>query len=124
MALFEDENCANKAGYRNLFIHNDECLLKGVVLLGTPLRGSGQANIMTPLVKIIKGLNKFGGTNDAFVKALKEDSGSLDIPKIVQRFKSMITAKKVALLIGCEEVPYVGDSLVSYYEMSALPGFH
>lgn len=112
MALFEDEEAPNKETYRNLFFHDDRCLLKGVILMGTPLRGSGQANIMAPIVRLLKGLNYISATNDSFIKALKENNDKLDIPTIVQRFKAVIEAKSVQLLIACEQEPYIGSSLV------------
>lgn len=112
MALFEDEEAPNKETYRNLFFHDDRCLLKGVVLMGTPLRGSGQANLMAPIVQLIKGLNYISATNDSFIKALRENNDELDIPTIVQRFKAVIKAKSVQLLIACEQQPYVGSDLV------------
>lgn len=112
MALFEDEEAPSKEAYRNLFVHDDRCLLKGVVLMGTPLRGSGQANMMAPIVRLVKGLNFMSATNDSFIKALRENNDTLDIPTIVQRFKAVIEAKSVRLLVACEQEPYIGSSLV------------
>ena len=120
MALFRDEDCPNKKEYRDLFIHRDTCLLKGVVLMGTPLRGSGQANIIAPIVRLVKGLNKFAATNDNFMKALRENKDTIDIPNIMKRFKSVIDSNHVMLLIACEETPYIGDSLVSGTFLSAI----
>ncbi|KAG8534293.1 uncharacterized protein KY384_001137 [Bacidia gigantensis] len=119
MALLGAVEGSSRREYHDLFVHNDRCLVKGVVLLGTPLRGSGQANLMAPIVKTVKGLNRLYGTNENFVRALREDSGALDIPQIVTRFKSVVKTNGVALRIVCEERPVVGSSLTTSYD-SAL----
>ncbi|KAK4694604.1 hypothetical protein P7C71_g3009, partial [Lecanoromycetidae sp. Uapishka_2] len=51
MALFEDEGYHNKPEYRDLFSKDGECLVKGIVFMGTPFRGSGQAALFAPFIK-------------------------------------------------------------------------
>lgn len=112
MALFEDEEYVNKDVYRNLFQNGKECLVKGICFLGTPFYGSGQANVLVPLVRAVKGLNRFSATNDAFLASLRENSQSIEVPQIVQRFKSIVEGTGMTILIGCEDNPVVSSNLV------------
>lgn len=125
MALFEDQGYVNKSQYRDLFMNGNQCLVKGVCFMGTPFRGSGQANLLAPFVKAVKELNRFGATNDRFLGSLKENNQSIEVPNIVHRFKSVAKAKKMRLLIGCEERPIAGSELVwllpSTFEGSPQP---
>lgn len=116
MALYQDEEYVNKTQYRDLFMNGDECLVKGVCFMGTPFLGSGQANLLAPFVKAVKGLNRLSGTNDNFLRSLRENNQSIEVPTIVQRFKTIAKEKNMRLLIGCEEIPVVGSDLTVTYE--------
>lgn len=111
-ALFQDKEYDNKPQYRDLFMDGDECLVKGVCFMGTPFEGSGHANLLAPFVKAVKGLNKWSGTNDVFLRSLRENNRSIEVPTIIHRFKSIVKEKNMRLLIGCEETPVVGSELV------------
>ena len=112
MALFQYEEHVNKSQYRGLFMDGDECLVKGLCFLGTPFLGSGQANLLAPFVRAVKGLNRLSATNDRFLGSLRENNQSIEVPAIVQRFKSIAKENNMRLLIGCEEFPVVGSELV------------
>lgn len=112
MALYKDEEYVNKSQYRDLFMNGDECLVKGVCFMGTPFLGSGHANLLAPFVKAVKNLNRLGATNDKFLGSLRENNQSIEVPTIVQRFKTIAKEKNMRLLIGCEEIPVVGSDLV------------
>lgn len=112
MALFQDEDYYNQAANRDLFWKDNECLVKGICFMGTPFLGSGQANLLTPFVKALKEVNYFTSTNTAFLKSLRENSESLEVSTIVQRFKNIVDRNKIRLLIGCEEKPVAGSKLV------------
>ena len=112
MALFEDEDFHIKASYQELFLKNGQCIVKGIVFMGTPFRGSGDANILAPFVAAVKGLNVFHAANDTFIKSLKKNNNSVEVPTIVQRMKTITESQGIKLLIGCEETPVVGSKLV------------
>lgn len=112
MALFHDEVYINKPQYRDLFMDGNECLVKGVCFMGTPLLGNGPANLLAPFVRAVKGPNKLSGANVKFLGSLRENNQSIDIPTIVRQFKSIAKEKKMRLLVGCEEISVAGSQLV------------
>ncbi|MCJ1461653.1 hypothetical protein MMC07_000250 [Pseudocyphellaria aurata] len=116
MALFQDENYPNKQPYRDLFMHENECLVKGVCLMGTPFHGSGHANLLAPFVRAVKGINIISAANDKLLVSLKENNHSLEISNIIYRFRSIAEKTKMRLLIGCEEIPVAGSKLTVTYE--------
>lgn len=117
MALFQDEEYANKPQYRDLFMHGDECLVKGVCFMGTPFHGSGHANLLAPFVRAVKGINMISATNDKLLGSLRENNQSIEIPNIVHRFRSIAEEKNMRLLIGCEEIPVAGSKLVWLFRL-------
>lgn len=112
MALFEDEGYLNKPEYRDLFLKDGECLVKGVVFMGTPFRGSGQAALFAPFIKDVRHLNVLSAVNDNFVRALNSNQ-PIEITQIVHRFQTIIENKAVKLVIACETRPVAGSALVS-----------
>ena len=111
MALFQDDNYDNKQEYQDLFWKGDECLVKGVVFMGTPFRGSGQASLFTPFIRAIRQVNLISAVNDNFLKSLNSDQ-PVEVTTIVQRFQRIVQAMEIKLLICCESRPVVGSSLV------------
>ncbi len=117
--LFQDTGYPNLAKYRDLFVRGSECIVKGIVLMGTPLRGSGQATLFTPYIKTIKHLNPFTAMNDNLLKSLSAHQ-PIEVSDIVHRFKTVIEERKIKLIIGCEETPIAGAKLVSLIPHASL----
>lgn len=111
MALFEDDGYLNKPEYRDLFVKDGECLVKGVVFMGTPFRGSGQATLFKPFIKAIRQLNLVTAVNDSFLGALNGDQ-PVEVTHIVHRFQTVMNAREIKVTICCEENPVAGSSLV------------
>lgn len=111
MALFEDDEYLNKPEYSNLFVKNGECLVKGVVFMGTPFRGSGHATLFKPFIKAIRQLNLVTAVNDSFLGALNADQ-PIEVTNIVHRFQNVMNTKAIKVIICCEEKPVAGSSLV------------
>ncbi|KAK3172014.1 hypothetical protein OEA41_004098 [Lepraria neglecta] len=112
MALFEDDGYLNKPEYRDLFVKDGECLVKGVVFMGTPFRGSGQATLFKPFIKAIRQLNLVTAVNDSFLGALNGDQ-PIEVTHIVHRFQTVMNAREIKALICCEEKPVAGSSLTT-----------
>ena len=85
MALFEDDGYLNKSEYRDLIVKDGQCLVKGVVFMGTPFRGSGQATLFKPFIKAIRQFNPFTAVNDSFLGA-PNDYQPIEVTHIVHRF--------------------------------------
>ena len=111
MALFEDDGYLNKPEYRDLFVKDGECLVKGVVFMGTPFRGSGQATLFKPFIKAIRQLNLVTAVNDSFLGALNGDQ-PIEVTHIVHRFQTVMNVREIKVIICCEEKPVAGSSLV------------
>ena len=110
--LFQDPEYPTLANYHQLFVRDSECIVKGIVLMGTPLRGSDQAALFTPYIRAIKQINKFSATNDNIIKSLSADQ-PMKVSEIVIRFQTVIEARKIKLVICCEETLVAGTELVS-----------
>ncbi|KAL2047637.1 hypothetical protein N7G274_000679 [Stereocaulon virgatum] len=121
MALFEDDGYPNKPEYRNLFVKDGECLIKGVIFMGTPFRGSGQATLFKPFIKAIRQLNLVTAVNDSFLGALNADQ-PIEITLVVHRFQNVMNAKGIKVIICCEEKPVAGSALTTSNE-SAVATF-
>ena len=112
MALFEDDEYLYKPHHRDLFLKDGECLVKGVVFMGTPFRGSGQATLFKPFIKAIRQLNSLTAVNDSFLGALNGNQ-PIEITHTVHQFQSVMNERGIKVIICCEERPIVGSSLVS-----------
>lgn len=93
-------------------MRDSECIVKGIVLMGTPLRGSNQATLFTPYIKAIKQLNIYTAMNDNLIKSLSAHQPN-GISDIVLRFQTVIEEREIKLVICCEETPVAGTELVS-----------
>ena len=110
--LFQDSGYPTLASYRDLFVRESECIVKGIVLMGTPLRGSDQATLFTPYIKAIKQLNIYTAMNDNLIKSLSAHQ-PMGISDIVLRFQTVMEEREIKLVICCEETPVAGTELVS-----------
>ncbi len=106
MVLFQDTGYPTLPQYRDLFVRDSECIVKGIVLTGTPLRGSGHATLFAPYIKTIKHLNQITATNDSLTKSLSANQ-SIEISDIVHHFWTVIEEKKIDLITCCEETPFL-----------------
>ncbi|KAL2049372.1 hypothetical protein ABVK25_010382 [Lepraria finkii] len=120
MALFEDDGYLNKSEYRELIVKDGECLVKGVVFMGRPFRGSGQATLFKPFIKAIRQFNPFTAVNDSFLGALN-DYQPIEVTHIVHRFQTVMNAREIKVRMFCEG-PVVGPSLTTSYQ-SAVATF-
>ena len=112
MVLFQAAGYPTYLKYRDLFVRDSECIVKGIVLMGTPLRGSGHATLFAPYIKIIKQLNHITSTNDSLIKSLSGNQ-PIEISDIVHRLQTVIEEREIELVICCEETPVHGTQLVS-----------
>ena len=112
MVLSQAAGYPTNPKYRDLFVRDSECIVKGIVLMGTPLRGSGHATLFAPYIKIIKQLNQITSTNDSLIKSLNGKQ-PIEISDIVHRFQTVIQEREIELVICCEETPVYGTQLVS-----------
>lgn len=110
--LFQDSGYPTLANYRDLFVTGSECIVKGIVLMGTPLRGSNQATLFAPYIKAIKQLNIYTAMNDNLIKSLSAHQ-PMAVSDIVLRFQTVREERDIKLVICCEETPVARTELVS-----------
>ena len=110
-----DEDYGNNDHYRNLFLDGDECLLKGIVFLGTPFAGTGTADLFIPFIKAVRRLNFLSATSDKFLSALSTQQ-PVDITRMFRQAWSVIRERDIKILVGCEERPVAGSKLVRAFE--------
>lgn len=115
-------NNVKNSQYRDLFMDGNECLVKGVCFMGTPILGTGPASLLKPFVRAVNGPNKLSGANVKFLGSLRGVNQSIDIPTIFRQFGSIAKEKQMRLLVGCEEIPVAGSQLV--YLLYLYPNTH
>ncbi len=119
MALFDDQDYGNNEHFKNLFLQNDNCLVKGLVFMGTPFNGTGTADLFIPFIRTIRQLNVITATNDSFLSALSKKQ-PVNIDRVVNQALGVIRQRNIMILIGCEERPVTGSRLVRMPTPSAM----
>lgn len=94
---------------------NGDCLVKGIVFLGTPFQGSVRANQAGRLGRVLKKINPLP-MNTGILDELKyvRDKQS-DLDTISGEANIIIEEQAIEILVGCETLTVggVGHSLVS-----------
>ena len=104
--------------YKHVLVtDSDECLLKGIVFLGTPFAGSLKANLISPFIKILASVNPrpMGQKLVDDLKYVKDGNG--DLASISAAANIVIHKYDIEILIGCETqpVPHTGRGPVGLY---------
>ncbi|KAF2474401.1 uncharacterized protein BDR25DRAFT_340886 [Lindgomyces ingoldianus] len=117
--LSTDQGFTIKQQYKNLFMHNGVCMVKGIVFLGTPFRGSGQANFIYPFVKLLS-MQYFWPINQNLVRSLKQRPIALG--QIVGRF-NRVRKNNLIQIFPCYETDAVAGTSLTTNRESAISAF-
>ena len=106
LLLSDNERTRSLAqNYPNLLLSPIGCLVKGIVFLGTPFRGSLKANLITPIVKALAPFNPFPMNPELLenLKSVQDGTSSLD--QISDAVNIIMKRHQIDVLVGCETIP-------------------
>jgi len=88
--------------YRHLFLTPAECLLKGIVFLGTPFQGSLKANQIRPFAKALALVNPFPMNTDILSILKNIPDGTSPLNPISTAASIVMNKHHIQFLVGCE----------------------
>src|SRR2546429_5241921 len=100
--------------YNDVLRHpiTQECLVKGIVFMGTPFNGTLHANQIRPFLEAFSKLYPHP-VNKRLVRSIQDQA--LGLSTIRGEFKRIMLANDIKVVVGCETKPVRGTTLVRYF---------